>query len=96
MDQDPKTLAEVAQNASDAQESQSPNKHSSHQTLAEAAMAYDQEHTGPSKAEQLSKITVVTGEEEERNVLQVSIIGTKTLMENSNPLTEGKGKGFFI
>ena len=71
LDQDPKTLAEVAQHACDTEGPQSPDKNKSHQTLAEAAMAYDQEHVTPCRAEQLNKITVVTGEEEERNVLQV-------------------------
>lgn len=72
LDQDPKSLAEVAKHACDAEGPQSPDKNKPHHTLAEAAMAYDKEHVAPSRAEQLNKITVVTGEEEERNVLQIN------------------------
>ena len=66
-----KTLADVAHSYADAPGPSSPNQDKPHKSLAEAAMAY-QEHLSPPKS-QPARVSVVTGEEEERNVLQVRI-----------------------
>lgn len=63
-----KTLADVAHSYADAPGPSSPNQDKPHKSLAEAAMAY-QEHLSPPKS-QPARVSVVTGEEEERNVLQ--------------------------
>ncbi|XP_068676483.1 ran-binding protein 3-like [Montipora capricornis] len=66
--EEPKSLAEVAHSCSDSPGPSSPTHEKPHKSLAEAAMEY-QEHMSPPKA-QPARVTVVTGEEEERNVLQ--------------------------
>ncbi|XP_073227256.1 uncharacterized protein [Porites lutea] len=63
-----KTLADVAHSCADAEGPRSPNHEKPHKSLAEAAMEY-QEHLSPPKS-QPAKVAVVTGEEEEKNVLQ--------------------------
>lgn len=63
-----KTLADVAHSYADTPGPSSPNQDKPHKSLAEAAMAY-QEHLSPPKS-QPARVSVVTGEEEERNVLQ--------------------------
>ena len=68
-DEEPKTLADVAHSCAEAPGPSSPTSEKPHKSLAEAAMEY-QEHMSPPKA-QPARVTVVTGEEEERNVLQV-------------------------
>ena len=65
-----KTLADLAHSCADAEGPRSPNHEKPHKSLAEAAMEY-QEHLSPPKS-QPAKVAVVTGEEEEKNVLQVS------------------------
>ena len=60
----------MAHSYADAPGPSSPNQDKPHKSLAEAAMAY-QEHLSPPKS-QPARVSVVTGEEEERNVLQVS------------------------
>ena len=67
--EEPKTLADVAHLCADAPGPSSPTSEKPHKSLAEAAMEY-QEHMSPPKV-QPARVTVVTGEEEERNVLQV-------------------------
>lgn len=69
-DEDLKTLADVAHLCADASGPSSPNQDKPHKSLAEAAMAYEEEHLSPPKS-QPARVAVVTGEEEERNVLQV-------------------------
>lgn len=71
-DEELKTLADVAHLCADASGPSSPNQDKPHKSLAEAAMAYQEEHLSPPKS-QPARVAVVTGEEEERNVLQVSI-----------------------
>lgn len=61
----------MAHSYADAPGPSSPNQDKPHKSLAEAAMAY-QEHLSPPKS-QPARVSVVTGEEEERNVLQVRI-----------------------
>lgn len=68
-DEELKTLADVAHSYADAPGPSSPTQEKPHKSLAEAAMAY-QEHLSPPKS-QPARVSVVTGEEEERNVLQV-------------------------
>ncbi|KAJ7388914.1 Ran-binding protein 3 [Desmophyllum pertusum] len=68
-DEDLKTLADVAHLCADASGPSSPNQDKPHKSLAEAAMAYEEEHLSPPKS-QPARVAVVTGEEEERNVLQ--------------------------
>ena len=68
-DEEPKTLADVAHSCAEAPGPRSPTHDKPHKSLAEAAMEY-QEHLSPPKS-QPAKVAVVTGEEEERNVLQV-------------------------
>ena len=65
-----KTLADLAHSCADAEGPRSPNHEKPHKSLAEAAMEY-QEHLSPPNS-QPAKVAVVTGEEEEKNVLQVS------------------------
>lgn len=72
----------MAHSYADAPGPSSPNQDKPHKSLAEAAMAY-QEHLSPPKS-QPARVSVVTGEEEERNVLQVRIF-----------LKGVKGKFFF-
>lgn len=62
----------MAHSCADASGPSSPNQDKPHKSLAEAAMAYQEEHLSPPKS-QPARVAVVTGEEEERNVLQVSI-----------------------
>lgn len=70
-DEELKTLADLAHSCADASGPSSPNQDKPHKSLAEAAMAYQEEHLSPPKS-QPARVAVVTGEEEERNVLQVS------------------------
>lgn len=65
---EPKSLAEVAHSYAETPAPSSPTHEKPHRSLAEAAMEY-QEHMSPPQA-QPARVTVVTGEEEERNVLQ--------------------------
>ena len=67
---EPKSLAEVAHSYAETPAPSSPTHEKPHRSLAEAAMEY-QEHMSPPQA-QPARVTVVTGEEEERNVLQVN------------------------
>ena len=69
-EEESKTLADLAHSCADAEGPRSPNHEKPHKSLAEAAMEY-QEHLSPPKS-QPAKVAVVTGEEEEKNVLQVS------------------------
>ena len=69
-EEESKTLADLAHSCADAEGPRSPNHEKPHKSLAEAAMEY-QEHLTPPKS-QPAKVAVVTGEEEEKNVLQVS------------------------
>ena len=71
-----KTLADLAHSCADAEGPRSPNNEKPHKSLAEAAMEY-QEHLSPPKS-QPAKVAVVTGEEEEKNVLQVSTFNWST------------------
>lgn len=68
-DEELRTLADLAQSCADASGPSSPNQDKPHKSLAEAAMAYQEEHLSPPKS-QPARVAVVTGEEEERNVLQ--------------------------
>lgn len=68
--EEPKTLADVAHSCADTSGPSSPTNEKPHKSLAQAAMEY-QEHMSPPKT-QPARVTVLTGEEEERNVLQVS------------------------
>ncbi|KAL9950337.1 hypothetical protein ACROYT_G042824 [Oculina patagonica] len=68
-DEELKTLADMAHLCADASGPSSPTQDKPHKSLAEAAMAYEEEHLSPPKT-QPAKVAVVTGEEEERNVLQ--------------------------
>ena len=70
-DEDLKTLADVAHLCADTSGPTSPSQDKHHKSLAEAALAYEEEHQSPPKS-QPARVAVVTGEEEERNVLQVS------------------------
>ena len=70
LEEERKTLADLAHSCADAEGPRSPNHEKPHKSLAEAAMEY-QEHLSPPKS-QPAKVAVVTGEEEEKNVLQVS------------------------
>ena len=63
----------MAHSCADASGPSSPNQDKPHKSLAEAAMAYQEEHLSPPKS-QPARVAVVTGEEEERNVLQVSTV----------------------
>lgn len=69
-DKKPQTLEQVAKSCASEDGPKSPNsspdKH--HLSLAEAAKVYE-DHVHPSS--KLQQVEVVTGEEEERNVLQV-------------------------
>ena len=69
-DEELRTLADLAHSCADASGPSSPNQDKPHKSLAEAAMAYQEEHLSPPKS-QPARVAVVTGEEEERNVLQV-------------------------
>lgn len=70
-EEDPKTLAEVAQSCSKLPGPTSPTHEKEHRSLAEAAMAYQETVSTPKGQAQLAYVNVVTGEEEERNVLKV-------------------------
>jgi len=63
----------LAHSCADASGPSSPNQDKPHKSLAEVAMAYQEEHLSPPKS-QPERVAVVTGEEEERNVLQVSTV----------------------
>ena len=80
-----KTLADVAHSCADAEGPRSPNHEKPHKSLAEAAMEY-QEHLSPPKS-QPAKVAVVTGEEEEKNVLQVSTFINFRLADPQNALS---------
>ena len=72
--EDPKSLAEVAESCSGLSGPTSPTNEKEHHSLAEAAQAY-QETVSPSHSQaQLDYVDVVNGEEEERNVLQVTLV----------------------
>ena len=80
-----KTLADLAHSCADAEGPRSPNHEKPHKSLAEAAMEY-QEHLSPPKS-QPAKVAVVTGEEEEKNVLQVSAFINFQLANPQNALS---------
>ena len=66
----PKTLAEVAKACADKEGPDTPgtSPEKQHMTLAEAADVYQK----MTPCKQLEEVEVVTGEEKERNVIQVS------------------------
>ena len=80
-----KTLADLAHSCADAEGPRSPNHEKPHKSLAEAAMEY-QEHLSPPNS-QPAKVAVVTGEEEEKNVLQVSTFINFRLVKPQNALS---------
>ena len=80
-----KTLADLAHSCADAEGPRSPNHEKPHKSLAEAAMEY-QEHLSPPNS-QPAKVAVVTGEEEEKNVLQVSTFINFRLAKPQNALS---------
>ena len=80
-----KTLADLAHSCADAEGPRSPNHEKPHKSLAEAAMEY-QEHLSPPNS-QPAKVAVVTGEEEEKNVLQVSAFINFQLANPQNALS---------
>lgn len=101
----PKTLQEVAKSCADKDgpqsPSSSPDKH--HLSLAEAAKVYE-DAAGPSQSK-FEQVEKVTGEEEERNVLQVNTmtllhVVLKTRLSKQNCRMQnaflGGGGGLFV
>ncbi|XP_031553918.1 ran-binding protein 3-like isoform X2 [Actinia tenebrosa] len=88
---EPKTLAEVARACADKEGPDSPHDSpdKQHMTLAEAANVYQK--MTPCKS-QLEEVEVVTGEEKERNVMQINC--KLFLFDGENHSWREKGRGF--